>query len=428
MEREQRIEILHQIQQKTPFSEGFPLLYRGERQSFKVWEIPMECLIYNQYNGRIGSVVKSYEKQNHKLNPENETDSDLIEKFLWQSKSDKNEKTMGSLKKVGQLKFGIVTSDGVIVDGNRRGSLMNRILKDPKSTQEEKDRCKFFRAVILPETATKKDILQLETSFQMGEDEKVDYNPIEKYLKCKDLEDAGFTRDEIASFMDIKKKDVDTNLEILALMDEYLSFYEYDGIYTMAEGHEDSFQKLNIALKQYAAGVANMWSFTPEDVTNLKAVSFDYIRLGMAQNDIRDLFRKPSQSTSSVFGSRKRWEDFLEKHNEAIESYEEKPIDEYIQNASGDDIIPCMKARDDDWKNNVKHDLEDNFKTAQDDIDSQMRAREPMLLVKKALGALSSLSSIDPNAASFKKYQSDILEGLETLIGKASELRDNIHE
>jgi len=152
------------------------------------------------------------------------------------------------------------------------------------------NRCKLFRAVILPENATKKDILQLETSFQMGEDEKVDYNPIEKYLKCKDLEDAGFTRDEIANFMGIKKKDIDTNLEILSLMDEYLSFYEYDGIYTMAEGHEDSFQKLNIALKQYSAGVANMWSFTPEDVNNLKAVSFDYIRLGLAQNDIRDLF------------------------------------------------------------------------------------------------------------------------------------------
>lgn len=130
MERSQRIELLKQIQEKTPFAQGYPLLYRGERKSFDVWEIPMECLIYNQYNGRIGSVVKSYEKQNHKLDPELADDAALIEKFLWQSKADKNEKTMGSLRQVGQLKFGIVTSDGVIVDGNRRASLMNRILRD----------------------------------------------------------------------------------------------------------------------------------------------------------------------------------------------------------------------------------------------------------------------------------------------------------
>lgn len=79
MERSQRIELLKQIQKKAPFAQGYPLLYRGERKSFDVWEIPMECLIYNQYNGRIGSVVKSYEKQNHKLNTELTDDAALIE-------------------------------------------------------------------------------------------------------------------------------------------------------------------------------------------------------------------------------------------------------------------------------------------------------------------------------------------------------------
>ena len=161
MERSQRIELLKQIQEKTPFAQGYPLLYRGERKSFDVWEIPMECLIYNQYNGRIGSVVKSYEKQNHKLDPELADDAALIEKFLWQSKADKNEKTMGSLRQVGQLKFGIVTSDGVIVDGNRRASLMNRILRDTIATQEEKNRCKFFRAVILPKNKNSTELCKV---------------------------------------------------------------------------------------------------------------------------------------------------------------------------------------------------------------------------------------------------------------------------
>ena len=233
----ERKEVLKSVQQGEPFATGYQLLYRGVLKPFQVWEIPMEALIYNQYNGRIGSVVKSYEKQSHTLNPEQYSDIALIETFLWESKKEANKNTLNSLRKTGQIKFGIVSSDGVIIDGNRRASLMNKILKDPHSTQEEKDRCKFFKAVILPESATKKDILQLETSFQMGEDEKVDYNPIEKYLKCKDLEDAGFTRDEIASFMGINKKEVDQNIEILELMDMYLSFYEYDGIYTMAEGH-----------------------------------------------------------------------------------------------------------------------------------------------------------------------------------------------
>lgn len=420
----ERKEVLKGVQQNgQPFATGYQLVYRGVLKPFEVYEIPMEALIYNQYNGRIGSVVKSYEKQSHTLDPEQDSDVVMIEKFLWDSKKDANKKTMDSLKKIGQIKYGIVSSDGIIIDGNRRASLMNRIRKDAHSTQEEKDRCKFFKAVILPENATKKDILQLETSFQMGEDEKVDYNPIEKYLKCKDLEDAGFTRDEIASFMGITKKDVDLNLEILDLMDQYLAFYEYDGIYTMAEGHEDSFQKLNIALKQYKAGVANMWNYTSEDINNMLGVAFDYIRLNLPQNDIRDIFRKPSQKSNSIFGSKDRWNKFFEHHQEVISSYSEKPVEDYIRDATGADITPCLQARDDDWKKKLTTALTATFKKAQDEIDSQLSANAPVVLITKAN---SALDSIDSESNGFKSNAQSIKEGLDKLIQKATLLKERI--
>lgn len=424
MLQEQRKEILKDVQKGTPFATGYQLLYRGVLQSFNVWEIPIEALIYNQYNGRIGSAVKSYEKQNHTLNPEQESDIASIEGFLWNSKEDANKNTLESLKSTGQIKPGIVTSDGVIIDGNRRASLMNRICANSDSKQEERDRCKYFKAVILPENATKKDILQLETSFQMGEDAKVDYNPIEKYLKCRDLEDAGFKKDEIASFMGIKKTDVDLNLEILALMDEYLAFNGYDGIYTMAEGHEDTFQKLNAALKQYKSGVANMWDYTEEDLNNLKGVTFDYIRQGLPQDDIRDIFRKPSQNNSSIFGSKERWNNFVEHHEEVIASHEEKPVKEYVRNATNSDYTPCLQARDADWKKGVTKPMTENFKRAKDEIDSQLNANKPSLLIEKAKNALDS---IDTNSAGFKKNVNVLIEGLNNLIEKAQTLKSLIN-
>ncbi len=424
MLQNERKEVLKNVQSGKPFATGYQLLYRGVLKPFEVWEIPLEALIYNQYNGRIGSVVKSYEKQSHTLNPEEESDIALIEKFLWESKKDANKNTMDSLRKTGQIKFGIVSSDGVIIDGNRRASLMNRIRLDAHSTQEEKDRCKYFKAVILPENATKKDILQLETSFQMGEDEKVDYNPIEKYLKCKDLEDAGFTRDEIASFMGITKKEVDQDLEILDLMDQYLAFYEYDGIYTMAEGHEDSFQKLNIALKQYQSGVANMWNYTAQDLNDLLGVAFDYIRLNLPQNDIRDIFRKPTQNSSSIFGSKERWNKFFDHHQEVISSFTEKPVEEYVRDASGADITPCLQARDADWRKKMNTALTETFKKAQDEIDSQLSANAPVILISKAN---SALESIDSNSNGFKNNIQSILEGLNKLIEKATALKSEIN-
>lgn len=425
MTAEDRKQVLKEIQEQPAFATGHQLLYRGQLKPFNVYEIPLDALIYNQYNGRIGSAVKSYEKQNHTLNPEDPQDIELIENFLWKSKESSNAKTLESLKSTGQIKYGIVTADGIIIDGNRRSSLMNRIRRGSNFSQDEKNRCQYFKAVILPENATKRDILQLETSFQMGEDEKVDYNPIEKYLKCKDLEDANFTRDEIANFMGISKKDVDFYLEILELMDQYLAFYEYDGIYTLAEGHEDSFQKLNTALKQYKSGVSNMWNYTSEDLNNLMGVAFDYIRFGLNQGDIRDLFRKPSQSASSIFASKDRWNNFLEKHQEVVTSVIEKPVDECLRDVNGPDITPCLKARDEDWRKAVKTELEDNFKGAQDEMDSQLKAASPVNLIKKAQGALNS---IDGSTKGFKQHSASILEGLNELIEKANSLKALIND
>ena len=78
MLRKDRKEELKRVQENKPFATGYQILYRGHLQPFDVWEIPIDALIYNQYNGRIGSVVKSYEKQSHTLNPEDSSDAALI--------------------------------------------------------------------------------------------------------------------------------------------------------------------------------------------------------------------------------------------------------------------------------------------------------------------------------------------------------------
>ena len=106
---------------------GIPLRYKGTTRTEVVWRIPLDYLIYNKYNGRIGSEVLSYEKQNGELNAELDSDRKTIEKFLFLSKEDRNKATMKSLLESGQQRHGIVTADGVIVDGNRRAMLLNKL-------------------------------------------------------------------------------------------------------------------------------------------------------------------------------------------------------------------------------------------------------------------------------------------------------------
>lgn len=417
-----RIKLLSDIQKRVPFATGYQLFFRGNTTSFRVYEIPIECLVYNPYNGRIGSVVKSFEKNNYKLNPENSTDSARIEKFLWESKEVANEATLIDLKSKGQQRFGIVTADGVIIDGNRRVSLMNRILHDKNLSDAEKQKCEYFKAVILPDNATKKEIIRLETTFQMGEDAKVDYNPIEKYLKCGDLKEEGFTNDDISEFMGIPKKDVDTNLQILKLMNQYLARYEYDGVYTMAAGHEDSFQKLLIALNSYKSGVGSMWDADEDDISDLKGVAFDYIRFGLPQTDFRDIIQKPTPSNpnTSIFAQKELWNEFFAKHR--ANNKQEESVDECIAKHPNEDTEKVFRARDAEWRSKVKKGFEENFVSSQDVIYNKQQANEPLRLVKKAI---SALSSIDLTSSSFIANTAAIIKDIDEIIFLAEKIKNS---
>lgn len=378
---------------------GIPITHHNSNTTLNAYAIPLEYLVYNPYNGRIGSVVKSYERQNHTLNPEDSADKALIEKFLWESKPEANKKTKARLLKEHQQKHGIVTADGIIIDGNRRASLLNNIMADTEIAYTDKSHCKYFIAIILPEDADKKEILALETTYQMGEDAKVDYNPIEKYLKCKDLKDAGFTDDDIAGMMDCKPGEVRTMLSALKLMDEYLDEYGYSGMYTQLDKKEDSFLKLDSALKKYKAGVPSMWAYDPDaDVSDLKLIAFDYIRSGFEQTLFRNIITAPTakKSASSFFAKQEVWETFRDEHFQSMESVQEDSVED-IRAKNPPDLSRALKARDKKWQEKVGDDFEENFVRCSDQLNNHANAAKPLQQLMKACQALEVVDVDQPS-------------------------------
>ena len=404
MTEAERKQALIDLQARTePAMTGITMTYNGEIRTFKAYRIPLDILVYNPYNGRIGSEVKSYERQHHRLNPENPDDVRIIEDFLWRSKISANEATMQSLLKDHQKQYGIVTADGMIIDGNRRASLLNRLWRDPSVNANDKQHCRFFLAIILPQDADRKEIIRLETTYQMGEEAKLDYNPIEKYLKCGDLIEAGFTESEIADFMNIPKAQVMMYLRVLRLMDDYLESYGYEGIYTQL-ANEDAFQKLDAALRQYSGGgVSGMWDYDIEaDVADLKAIAFDYIRLGIEQTSFRDIIRKPTGTnpSSSFFACKDIWQDFVEQHFEIVESAVETPVQDIIDQNPGADLTKLLRARDNAWIEQVRTRMNANYADNKDRLNSRQAAGAPAQLLQKALFALSS---VDTSQDTFKR-------------------------
>lgn len=376
---------------------GIPLRYKGSTRTENVYRIPLDLLIYNKYNGRIGSDVLSYEKQNGVVNAELDTDRTIIEDFLYKSKEDRNKTTMESLVQNGQQRYGIVTSDGTIIDGNRRAMLLNRLFfkrEELGYSYEQVERCKYFLAIILPDDAEERDIQQLETIYQMGEDDKLDYNPIEKYLKCKELKRLGFKEDDIAGFMSEKPAQIKEWLKILALMEEYLQEYDYDGIYTRLEKTEGPFVDLEGYLDSYQKRGANVrsadWPYTDSDISDLKLVCFDYIRARYEGKEFREIAKTGKEG--SVFFYKDLWDVFLKEHQEKTPG-DEETVEELRCKYPGEDLSLLLKRRDNDWIERSKGQLKGNLQRFSRKIEDRRASNKPAELIERAMSALQAVDT-----------------------------------
>lgn len=374
---------------------GIPLRYKGTTRTEMVYRIPLDYLVYNKYNGRIGSDVLSYEKQNGALNAELNDDKAIIEKFLYDSKIDRNKTTMDSLLKNGQQRYGIVTSDGTIVDGNRRAMLLNRLFHKREElghSYEEVEKCKYFLAIILPDDAEEKDIQQLETIYQMGEDDKLDYNPIEKYLKCKELKRLGFSEEDIAGFMSEKPSQVKEWLNILDLMEDYLKEYDYEGIYTRLEKTEGPFVDLENYLDSYKKRGANVrnvdWTYTDSDISDLKLVCFDYIRARYEGKEFRDIAK--TGKGGSIFCYKGLWDSFLQQHQKNTPT-DAQTVEELRKDYPTENLSTLLRKRDKDWTDNAIGQLTGNLKRFSQKLGDKRASNKPGELLERALSALQAV-------------------------------------
>ena len=301
------------------------IMWEKQLKTEKVFNIPLSYLIYNKYNGRILSRTKSLEKQNQEINLETDEGRDIIENLLWESKVDRNKKTLSSIKDFGQQKVGIITKDGVIIDGNRRAMLLNKV-----------DRTGYFKAIVLPVTLEENpiEIERLETTYQMGEDEKLGYNPIEKYLKAKQIFDKLTPKiseteaiKSISDWMGETEGEIRKYLDTMTVMDEYLEYLEYDGIYTQLDSREDQFLSLTKWLNTFY-GESSKRAFdgyTDSDVDDLKIIAFDFLRF-RNEYDGKE-FRNLAEGNSDkhFFGDKEIWQSFSTKHNEIISKLPKEP-------------------------------------------------------------------------------------------------------
>ena len=151
----------------------------GKTKDYPVYKFPLEYLYYNDQNGRINTVYHQYISNHGKLTPEigDSKYNEIFEKFIFESKKQALKDTQISISEKGQQEPGVILSDGRVIDGNRRFTALRRIQKETKIQQ-------YFEAVILSfdisNKIDEKKIKELELDLQLGRQERVSYDPIDR--------------------------------------------------------------------------------------------------------------------------------------------------------------------------------------------------------------------------------------------------------
>ena len=389
-----------------PVNKTKTVVLARKSETFQVYRVPLKYLYYNDQNDRISTEVVRYCTENDRDLP---TDRDeynqIFEDLIVKSKKDAIIKTQRSIATRGQDNPGVTLKDGRVIDGNRRFTCLRRIERETNQEQ-------FFETIILDYNYKDdyKYIKSLELELQMGVDEKVKYDPIDKLFgvyKSIRIEKA-FTIEEYASlFDDYSVSEVKKDLALADLMVEYLEFQGTPGKYYIAKDMD--LQGTLFEIPSILDKVAKKNSDLVDDV---KLRIFASISVGASKKlnqFLRDL-RDVVENGDLV----KYLSETDEAVAETIRVLDENPIHNY------NDLADGIRSRED-----LKEKLVLPVTTQKKAVDSKKLKKAPIRYSKEAISTLNAIhmESILEMSDDDRNELRGLLDQLEN---KISEIREKL--
>jgi len=257
------------------------VILQGKRVDLPVHRLPLNLTFYNIHNGRFAAeYVDLKSKEGRELDSHNSKDSKKIQTLLYDLSPKDTLILEKDLQQYGQKDPGIITHDGIILNANRRRSVLEELVSRGQSNFN------YIEVARLPLTASPQDIWKIEGGIQLSKNVQLDYGAINELLKFKDGIEAGISPIEIANSLygGFKEKDILLKLEQLKLIQEYLIFIGEMGIFSRVKQLTDHF----IVLRDTISSFKNRGA-TPDEIVGAKHIGFQLIHDGVDRIGLRKI-------------------------------------------------------------------------------------------------------------------------------------------
>lgn len=377
----------------------------GQTMVYDIYRIDLDALYFNDKNDRIATWISKYKAEHN--NKDFDTDdrenyNNIIQEFIVDSNQGAIDRTQSNIDLIGQREPGIVLNDGRIIDGNRRFTCLRR-LKEKNSMKN-----RYFEAIILNYDLkhNEKQIKMLELSIQLGEDTKVDYNPIDRLVGIyNDLINRKLlTIKEYADAINEKTSEVEKKIELANLMVEYLDYINAPLQFYIAREND-----IEGPLHEILRAVRKCK--TEEEIDNIKQILFHEL-LMRPEGDMTRYIRKTADNLlSSKFA-----ESFIEESFECIEETQKELLAPENQNLDKKELINKVRNN-----NNVKEKMQKSRTKIIEKNDREKIINEPVELINKSIDVIEH---IDTNI--FKKLSESQLDDVKFSLSKLENIINEI--
>lgn len=283
--REERIELIKrelETYDETNSKATYKIKFRGEDNYLKVIRVNPNSLLLNPKNNRLsGQLSDSKEKNTVLIDPTSITSQKILHTLL--SETDQYQDLKEQLKILGQQEPGLITREGLLVNGNTRVAALRDLNVD------------YVEVAVLPSNVVDEDILNLEMSLQVQDLVHQDYTFTNELLLMKRFIDEGGSVKELANKMGwIRRGEskVNTRMRLLSYIEEVRRLTTPPIAYKIFDSKEQHLKDLDTEYQKYKnegdidAAESLKWMrltsiFLKLNKDQVRAIDYDFVSIDL---------------------------------------------------------------------------------------------------------------------------------------------------